>query len=343
MSAEPPRAAVALAYAEGDAAPRVIAKGRGLVADEIVRRAREAGVVVKSAPELCTLLMQVELDRAIPPRSTSRSPSCSRGSGASSARARPRRAGGRDERTGAVCASLRRRGGPRALPALLARRDPRAAARADRAARDRDGPGRRAGRFHRLDAARGEPRFRGARVRRRGERRSEPPSAGGRPALFYTSLDGVRIHFATQRAAPTVFDGLAALRVRVPETVLRLQRRDHFRVAPPLARPLELEAPHPAGGRVRLRVLDISCGGAAVALAPPQLALAPGELLRGCAVELPGPVRLVFDAEVRSVEPGRGPGGATRCGLKFVNLPGAALTAIQRYVLQLDRERRARL
>lgn len=160
---------------------------------------------------------------------------------------------------------------------------------------------------------------------------------------FSTSLDGVRIHFATQRAAPTVFDGLAALRVRVPETVLRLQRRDHFRVAPPLARPLELEAPHPAGGRVRLRVLDISCGGAAVALAPPQLALAPGELLRGCAVELPGPVRLVFDAEVRSVEPGRGPGGATRCGLKFVNLPGAALTAIQRYVLQLDRERRARL
>lgn len=67
MSAEPPRAAVALAYAEGDAAPRVIAKGRGLVADEIVRRAREAGVVVKAAPQLCTLLMQVEIDRAIPP------------------------------------------------------------------------------------------------------------------------------------------------------------------------------------------------------------------------------------------------------------------------------------
>jgi flagellar biosynthesis protein len=67
MTSEPPRAAVALAYAEGDAAPRVIAKGRGLVADEIVRRAREAGIAVHGSRELCALLMQVDLDRAIPP------------------------------------------------------------------------------------------------------------------------------------------------------------------------------------------------------------------------------------------------------------------------------------
>lgn len=67
MTAEPPRAAVALAYAEGDCAPRVIAKGRGLVAEEIVRRARAAGIAVHSSRELCALLMQVELDRAIPP------------------------------------------------------------------------------------------------------------------------------------------------------------------------------------------------------------------------------------------------------------------------------------
>lgn len=67
MRPEPPRAAVALAYAEGDAAPRVIAKGRGLIAEEIVRRAREAGVAVHGSRELCALLMQVDLDRAIPP------------------------------------------------------------------------------------------------------------------------------------------------------------------------------------------------------------------------------------------------------------------------------------
>ena len=32
--------AVALAYAPGDAAPRVVAKGKGLIAEEIILRAR---------------------------------------------------------------------------------------------------------------------------------------------------------------------------------------------------------------------------------------------------------------------------------------------------------------
>ena len=45
-TAEPARSAVALAYPGGKGAPRVSAKGRGLIADEIIRRAREAGVYV---------------------------------------------------------------------------------------------------------------------------------------------------------------------------------------------------------------------------------------------------------------------------------------------------------
>ena len=60
--------AVALAYQEGSAAPKVVAKGRGLLADAIVARAREAGVYVHESPELVALLMQVDLDRYIPPQ-----------------------------------------------------------------------------------------------------------------------------------------------------------------------------------------------------------------------------------------------------------------------------------
>ena len=59
--------AVALTYTAGDAAPRVVAKGRGLVAREIIERAREAGVFVHESPELVGLLMQVDLDARIPP------------------------------------------------------------------------------------------------------------------------------------------------------------------------------------------------------------------------------------------------------------------------------------
>lgn len=62
-----PATAIALRYAHGDAAPVVVAKGRGAVADEIVRRAREAGVFVHGSSELVALLMQVDLDARIPP------------------------------------------------------------------------------------------------------------------------------------------------------------------------------------------------------------------------------------------------------------------------------------
>lgn len=58
--------AVALRYGSDDSAPRVIAKGRGLVAEEIVRRAREAGIFVHESTELTALLMRIDLDRHIP-------------------------------------------------------------------------------------------------------------------------------------------------------------------------------------------------------------------------------------------------------------------------------------
>lgn len=68
MSADAHRnEAVALRYEGSDGAPQVVAKGRGLVAEEIIRRAREAGIFVHESPELTSLLMQVDLDRHIPP------------------------------------------------------------------------------------------------------------------------------------------------------------------------------------------------------------------------------------------------------------------------------------
>lgn len=59
--------AVALAYQPGETAPQVLAKGRGLLAEAIIAKAREHGVYVHESPELVSLLMQVDLDQYIPP------------------------------------------------------------------------------------------------------------------------------------------------------------------------------------------------------------------------------------------------------------------------------------
>lgn len=61
------RTAVALAYNAGQSAPRVVAKGRGVLAEAIIERAKEAGVYVHESPALVSLLMQVDLDQHIPP------------------------------------------------------------------------------------------------------------------------------------------------------------------------------------------------------------------------------------------------------------------------------------
>jgi len=64
----PQQAAIALAYGCDDSAPQVLAKGRGLVAQAIIERAREHGVYVHESRELVSLLMQVDLDQRIPPQ-----------------------------------------------------------------------------------------------------------------------------------------------------------------------------------------------------------------------------------------------------------------------------------
>lgn len=63
----PRPAAVALAYGTGDPAPRVVAKGEGLLAEAIIAAARRAGVPVRHAPGLAPALLAVGLDEAIPP------------------------------------------------------------------------------------------------------------------------------------------------------------------------------------------------------------------------------------------------------------------------------------
>jgi flagellar biosynthesis protein len=60
--------AVALRYqGEKEEAPRVIAKGRGLIADKIEELARDAGVPVREDASLVEVLAKIDIDQLIPP------------------------------------------------------------------------------------------------------------------------------------------------------------------------------------------------------------------------------------------------------------------------------------
>lgn len=57
--------AVSLEY-EGSGAPKVTAKGRGHIAEEIIKTAKEHNIPIKSDSDLIGLLTQVELNQEIP-------------------------------------------------------------------------------------------------------------------------------------------------------------------------------------------------------------------------------------------------------------------------------------
>jgi flagellar biosynthesis protein len=63
------RQAAALSYDDTrDQSPRVVAKGKGEVAEQIIRRAVEAGVPLMESEALAKALVKIELDASVPPQ-----------------------------------------------------------------------------------------------------------------------------------------------------------------------------------------------------------------------------------------------------------------------------------
>ncbi|KTC94302.1 EscU/YscU/HrcU family type III secretion system export apparatus switch protein [Legionella erythra] len=65
MNKTPPQA-VALQY-DGESAPRVVAKGEGFIAEQIIKVAQENGIPLEKDPELTAMLSKVKLNDEIPP------------------------------------------------------------------------------------------------------------------------------------------------------------------------------------------------------------------------------------------------------------------------------------
>ena len=65
--ADPQQLAVALEYEKGSReAPRVVAKGRGLIAEHIIALAEENDIIIEANPALAKALSGVELNDEIP-------------------------------------------------------------------------------------------------------------------------------------------------------------------------------------------------------------------------------------------------------------------------------------
>ena len=163
-----------------------------------------------------------------------------------------------------------------------------------------------------------------------------------------TQLDKVRIQFLLKGARLVDEGGNAGFRCNLPESLLRLQRREFYRLQTPLSHAVTctLALPQADGSRrnTELRILDISGGGVAIAVPPVGVPFEQGTEFANCLLNLPDgppiPARLIVRNLFRITN--RSGAELLRAGCEFADMPRGAEDAIQRYILKVERERNAR-
>ena len=172
--------------------------------------------------------------------------------------------------------------------------------------------------------------------------------ARAREVRCETSLDKIRILFGADGLREVSIDGRTALRANIPATLIRLQRREYYRMATPVSNPVRVTIPLPAalGGKMEVFPLaDISCGGIAILDNKQILGTTIGATFAGCRLDLPeiGPVmtslqiRNSLDMTLLNNKTNH------RLGCQFIDISRGNLAAVQRYITKLERERNARL
>ncbi|MDR2015965.1 MAG: flagellar brake protein [Azoarcus sp.] len=171
--------------------------------------------------------------------------------------------------------------------------------------------------------------------------------------LCVTQLNKIRVQFRLTNAIEIPVGSHPALAALIPEEVLRLQRRDAFRLQVPLSHDLRCILPTPeneqhhnhAGFRkkgIEVPVIDISAGGLSMELPFSKTAPVVGDRINGCRLKLPEHL-IKLDLEVRNhglriLANGK---QMLRLGCSYVSPPTQAANQIQRYIYQIEREMRA--
>jgi c-di-GMP-binding flagellar brake protein YcgR len=158
-----------------------------------------------------------------------------------------------------------------------------------------------------------------------------------------TALDKVRIEFTCDHVVAATHGGREAFQTRLPRKMMRLQRREYYRMPTPIVSPVKCTltiAKSDASAKIDLNLHDISCGGIAV--------VTPAEIFTpvlgneyGCTIHLPGASTVQTQVRACNAFPLKLANGkiTQRSGFAFVTLPQGMLSAIQRYIMNLERQR----
>lgn len=165
---------------------------------------------------------------------------------------------------------------------------------------------------------------------------------------FETSLDKIRILFSSNSVEECMHGDMPALKMAVPDTLIRLQRREYYRMNTPVSNPVRVTIPmvtEEGTTNMPFPLADISCGGIAIMDNKLVLGDTIGKNYQGCRIDLPEigiitvtlQIRNSLDMTLLNNKLNR------RLGCQFVDLSRGTLAQVQRYITRLERERNARI
>jgi len=159
--------------------------------------------------------------------------------------------------------------------------------------------------------------------------------------VFVSRLEGIRVQFAGGSPGRFSWGGNDAFWVPLPERMVRVQRRESYRILLPVAKPLMLKLFAADGGALGTwPAHDLSVGGVGFsALGAP--AFEAGQAIARLKLELPWPIIIDCAAQVRHVtQVSEQQDGRYRVGLSFSDLAPATGVAIQRFITKIEHQRR---
>jgi c-di-GMP-binding flagellar brake protein YcgR len=161
--------------------------------------------------------------------------------------------------------------------------------------------------------------------------------------IFVSTHNQAKVQFVADGANPVIFNGRNAVFLSLPPKLLRLQRREYYRLTAWPENPLTCVF-KPVHDHHHIKhdvtIMDISIGGIALVCQETSLVLTPGNIYPNCEIVLPDTgtltatiqVKNTFDVTARTGEK------IHRAGCVFVKPDGTTTSLLQRYVANMQRQ-----
>ena len=160
--------------------------------------------------------------------------------------------------------------------------------------------------------------------------------------VFVGRPGGIPVQFSVGPVSELIYGGSKAFSVALPKFLVRLQRREFFRIETPRVKPLQFFCRLPEGSLLSVSAHNISVAGIGLTASHLPEGLSAGLVLPNCHFSLPEEKSEFFcDATMRHQTEQEARAGIRqwRIGIAFNSLSGADENRLQRYIARVERER----